>query len=231
MNPVSDGKEIVFKTEKGKKYLIVPENKADMVFKKIEPGANNDVKRIGLQSRKKGPVEIKPPMLGITSDGLTYSRVKLKEMKEKTADLIDVATKGKPRLEISSASRGDQSGKLTPSPWLNDGVFGVDNIGAMNGFDSYVIELKEPADVSAVVWSYNRDDGRRDCYQRISKTKILVSDDGNNWKETTTADYANSLFGQPIMLDSPVKAKFIKILFTDANGKNLAVPCDEIELY
>ncbi len=225
-------KDIVFKTEKGRKYLVVPEKRSDAKFRKIEPDANNDVKRIGLPSKKKNtPAEIRPPMLGITGDGLTYSRIKLRDMRKKTGDLIAAATKGKQKIQISAASRVDRNGKILPSQWLIDGVFGVDNIGSMNGYDSYVLELKEPADVSALVWSYNRNDGRCDCYQRISKIKILSSDNGSDWQEAASADYANSLFGQPITFGKPLKAKFIKIIFADSSGKNLAVPCDEIELY
>ena len=111
-------------------------------------------------------------------------------------------------------------------------MFGVDNIGdTRGGFDSYILEMKEPTDVSALVWSYNRHDGRCDFSQRISKIAVYASDNGTDWKLAAAADYANSLFGQPIPITPNVKAKLIKITFTDKSGKNIPFPCDEIELY
>ena len=108
-----EGGVVAFKTDKGKKYLVTPEKKAAAVFHKIEPAENNDVKGIG-PSQKGGKMEVRPPMLGITSDGLTYPRLLLKNTRGKLDALIADATKGKHKIKPSAASCAGHDGKLTP---------------------------------------------------------------------------------------------------------------------
>jgi len=228
----SSDAELVLPTEKGKHYLVervaLPVGK--LAFERLSPAKNDDVKYMASAGRRQKALSPRPglPMLGITRDGLTVPRLRAAQNRESAARAIGEDLGDRTKLDAVRAVWLDGAGQSQPAPWLIDGRYGPENIAVRSG-QSFVLELKEPAVVGAVVWSYDRN-GQRYDFARARKIVVESSADGQTWTSPVENEIQGH-FGQAVLLPEPRQARFVRIAFVDPDGKRVAATCDEIDVY
>ncbi|MHB9024188.1 MAG: LamG-like jellyroll fold domain-containing protein [Armatimonadota bacterium] len=235
------GKEITFPTQKGQRYLIERAGAPvkDMPFAALKPAPNADVKFMGKPAncRRHATATPKPaprqPMLGISRDGLTPARVAARQNADTAGAAIKAVIGDGKKLAIAGASYIDRAGKSQSAPWVFDGRFSAESIPYRDFIPTaYVIELKQGAMLTAVVWSFDRTGG---CYtyapyQSVKSIVVEISADGKQWQQAGKADFKGA-FGQAISLETLGDARFVRVRFLDGKENPAACNCDEIEVY
>ncbi|HEY3416781.1 MAG TPA: hypothetical protein VGM23_07855, partial [Armatimonadota bacterium] len=220
-----NGKEISFATVKGKRYLVERASapvKA-MPFAAIKPAPNAEVKFMNKSqiTRRQSAEAPKPspqqPMLGITRDGLTPARLAARRNADNAAAAMKAIIGDRTKLDITAVTYQDRAGKMQPAPWTSDGRYGAESIPYRDFIPTaYVVELKQEAKPSAVVWSFDRTGG---CYYyspnpSVKFVVVEVSANGTEWQQAGRANFTGA-FGQALALEATAAVRFVRVRFLD----------------